>query len=79
MTPAVSRKLTVIGIITIGLSGFLFLASCDRTSSPEGRMSIKLENLQKEMIDSLQKQNNAILDSIGKIREELNEIRQQVR
>jgi nucleoside-triphosphatase THEP1 len=79
MTPAASRHFTGIGVKAISLSFILFLSSCDRNSSPEGRMSIKLENLQKEMIDSLQKQNKAILDSIGKIREELNELRQQVR
>ena len=52
------------------------LGACDRTSSPEGRMSLKIENLEKNMIDSLQKQNRAILDSIGQIRKELNEIKQ---
>jgi hypothetical protein len=57
----------------------IFITSCDRTSSPEGRMSIKLETLQKEMIDSLQEQNKAILDSIGKIRKEISEIRQQIK
>ncbi len=39
-------------------------------------MTIKLERIQKEMIDSLRQQNSAILDSLGKIREELNEIKQ---
>jgi hypothetical protein len=46
-------------------------SSCGRDSSPEGRMSIKLEALQKEMIDSLRQQNKAMLDSLGKIREEI--------
>ena len=55
----------------------VIITGCDRTSSPEGRMSIKLENLQKEMIDSLRQQNRAIMDSLGNIRRELNEIRQQ--
>ncbi|MBC7937621.1 MAG: hypothetical protein H7Y86_19910 [Rhizobacter sp.] len=50
--------------------------SCGRGSSPEERMSLKLEALQKEMIDSLAHQNRAILDSLGRIREELNEIKQ---
>jgi hypothetical protein len=57
----------------------LSLISCDRNSSPEGRMSIKIENLQKEMIDSLKKQNRDILDSLGKIREDLREIRAQTK
>ena len=52
------------------------ISACDRTSSPEGRMSLKIESLQKNMIDSLQKQNKAILDSLSKIRKELNEIKE---
>ena len=40
-------------------------------------MSLKIESLQKEMIESLQQQNRAILDSLGKIREDLNEIKRQ--
>lgn len=54
----------------------LTMGACDRSSSPEGRMSIKLESLQKEMIDSLKVQNKAMLDSLSKIRMELNEIKQ---
>ena len=53
------------------------LSACGRSSSPEGRMSIKLENLHKEMIDSLKKQNAAILDSLGKIREDIRELQQK--
>lgn len=65
----------------IGFGVMLFISTlaitaCDRTSSPEGRMSIKIEDLQKAMIDSLKQQNQAILDSLGKIRTELNEIKQ---
>jgi hypothetical protein len=56
----------------------LFTA-CDRSSSPEGRMSIRLENLQKEMIDSLKIQNRAILDSLGKIREDLRKVQQSMK
>ncbi len=54
----------------------LTIGACDRSSSPEGRMSLKIEHLQKELIDSLKTQNNAILDSLSKIRMELNEIKQ---
>ena len=54
----------------------LTLSACDRNSSPEGRMSMKIESLQKNLIDSLQKQNRAILDSLSKIRKELNEIKE---
>lgn len=53
-----------------------FFSSCGRDSSPEGRMSIKLEELQKTMTDSLMLHNRAILDSLGKIRAELNELKQ---
>jgi len=56
---------------------FMFtISACDRSSSPEGRMTMKIESLQKNMIDSLQKQNRAILDSLSKIRKELNEIKE---
>jgi hypothetical protein len=53
------------------------LHSCDRTSSPEGRMSIKLETLQKEMIDSLQSQNKAIRDSLQSLRLDIQKLQQQ--
>jgi nucleoside-triphosphatase THEP1 len=55
------------------------LSSCDRNASPEGRMSMKLESLQKEMIDSLRRQNKAILDSIGSLRAEIKELRQKIK
>lgn len=60
------------GFLTIFLAAILI--SCDNSSSPEGRMTMKIENLQEEMIDSLMKQNRAILDSLGKIREDLKEL-----
>lgn len=53
------------------------LIACDRSSSPEGRMTMKLEELQKQMMDSLQHQNKMIRDSLSAIRSELNEIKQQ--
>lgn len=66
--------------LRMGFLGFILLmifTACDRSSSPEGRMSIKIENLQKEMIDSLKMQNRAILDSLGKIRQDLRNLQQQ--
>lgn len=54
----------------------VFFSGCDRSSSPEGRMSIKIEDLQKQMIDSLKMQNRAILDSLSKIREDLRNLQQ---
>jgi len=59
------------------LSGFVLLGfiSCGTNSSPEGRMTEKIETLQKEMLDSLQQQNRAILDSLGQIRQEIEELK----
>ena len=57
----------------------LVLNACDRNSSPEGRLEIKLENLHKEMIDSLRKQNTAMLDSLSRIREDLRKIQQSAK
>ena len=65
-----SLCVTLTLLLTVGL------IACDRNSSPEGRMSIKLENLQKEMMDSIRKQNAAMLDSLGKIREDLKKLQQ---
>ncbi|MBA2499582.1 MAG: hypothetical protein H0V30_07640 [Chitinophagaceae bacterium] len=56
---------------------FILLIACDRSSSPEGRMTIKLEELQQQMQDSLAQQNRKILDSLSAIRQELNAIKQQ--
>ncbi len=44
----------------------LVLTACNRTSSPEGRMSIKIEAIQQQL-DDLKKQNALILDSLGKM------------
>ncbi len=48
----------------------LSFTACGQNSSPEGRTKIKIEGIQKEL-DSLKKQNALILDSLGKISEEL--------
>jgi hypothetical protein len=70
-----SRHCMILSTVFL-LSFLMFESSCDRDSSPEGRMSIKLEALQKEMIDSLRQQNKAMLDSLGKIREEIEALKQ---
>ena len=49
------------------------LLSCDSNSSPEGRMTNKLETIRQEF-DSLKKQNAMILDSLGKISEHLQKL-----
>ncbi|TDH27040.1 hypothetical protein EXU57_09590 [Segetibacter sp. 3557_3] len=71
------NKISIAGVI--GCLIATTLVSCGRESSPEGRMSIKLESVQQEMYDSMKAQNAAILDSLGKIREELRALRQQLR
>jgi hypothetical protein len=57
------RKLSA--LMLLGL-----LMGCGENSSPEGRMSNKIEGVQAQ-IDSLKKQNALILDSLGKINENL--------
>ena len=54
----------------------VMLSSCGRESSPEGRMTMKIESLQKEMIDSLQQQNKAILDSLAALRKDVQALQQ---
>ena len=71
MKQAIGKRLVIIILILV-----VVMSACDRNSSPEGRMSIKLENLHKEMIDSLKKQNEAILDSLGKMRQEIQKLRE---
>jgi uncharacterized membrane protein (DUF106 family) len=61
---------------TLVFISVMILSSCGGDSSPEGRMSIKLENLQKEMLESQKQQNAAILDSLSKIREEIQKLKQ---
>lgn len=55
------------------------ISSCGRDSSPEGRMEMKLENLQREMLENQKQQNAAILDSLRSIREEIQKLQQQVK
>jgi hypothetical protein len=67
------KKINITSIVRNGVLSFLLLLliACGENSSPEGRMRMKLEDLHKEMIDSLKKQNTAILDSVSKIRKDL--------
>ena len=50
--------------------GTLLLSSCGSNSSPEGPMTNKIDKVHKEL-DSLKKQQAMMLDSLGKIREQL--------
>ena len=74
------KKLLISNAVKYGLAilmSLFVLSACERSSSPEGRMTMKVEDLQKEMIEKLDKQNQAILDSLGNIRKELEEIQQK--
>jgi hypothetical protein len=42
-------------------------------SSPEGRMTLKMEDIRKEF-DTLKQQNEKLLDSLGKINERLQKL-----
>ena len=61
------------------LIAFLFillLAFCGSNSSPEGRMTNKINAVRNEF-DSLKKQNAMILDSLGKISEHLQKLEER--
>lgn len=49
------------------------LTACDPESSPEGRMTIKMEDIRKEF-DTLKQQNERILDSLGRVNERLQKL-----
>jgi len=51
----------------------ILLTACGPESSPEGRMTIKMEDMRKEF-DTLKRQNERILDSLGKINERLQKL-----
>lgn len=53
----------------------LALTSCGQNSSPEGRLSIKIDAMHQE-IDSLKKQNAVILDSLKKMNQSLQKLQQ---
>jgi len=53
------------------------LAGCGSNSSPEGRMTNKMEEI-KQKIDTLQKQNDALMDSVNKASKELDSIKNKL-
>ncbi len=57
------QTFNIISLVRNAVFSFLLLLliACGENYSPEGRMRIKLEDLRREMIDSLKKQNAAIL------------------
>ncbi|WP_298353841.1 hypothetical protein [Runella sp.] len=59
----------------IVLALILALTSCGQNSSPEGRLSIKMDAMHQE-IDSLKKQNTMILDSLNKMNQSLQKLKQ---
>ncbi len=52
------------------------LSSCDSNSSPEGRMTNKMEDIRREF-DTLKAQNEKILDSLRSINERLQKIEEK--
>ena len=63
-------KLLIILMLT------LLLAACGPESSPEGRMTIKMEDIRKEF-DTLKQQNERLLDSLGRINERLQKLEEK--
>jgi len=59
----------------IALVLILALTSCGQNSSPEGRLSIKIDAMHQE-IDNLKTQNAAILDSLSKMNQRLQNLQQ---
>jgi hypothetical protein len=57
----------------IALVLILALTSCGQNSSPEGRLSIKIDAMHQE-IDGLKKQNSMILDSLNTINQRLQKL-----
>ena len=55
---------------------FFSLAACGKSSSPEGRMSMKIEELNLQ-IDSLKQQNSLILDSLSSISKQLGNLKKE--
>lgn len=49
------------------------LLSCDSNSSPEGRMTNKMEDIRQEF-DSLKKQNAMIMDSLSKLSQQVQKL-----
>jgi hypothetical protein len=56
--------------LLFALSLVVLLTACDSNSSPEGRMTNKMEEVRREF-DTLKLQNERILDSLGEINERL--------
>lgn len=53
------------------------LAGCGSNSSPEGRMTNKLEEIRKEL-DTLQQQNAVLQDSVSKASRELGSLKKKL-
>jgi len=59
--------------LLFALSLVVLLTACDSNSSPEGRMTNKMEEVRREF-DTLKLQNERILDSLGEINERLQKL-----
>ena len=72
-------KKMILRSILLACFAAIIASSCGRDSSPEGRMEMKLEKLQNEMLENQKRQNAAILDSLRSIREEIIKLQQRVK
>jgi peptidoglycan hydrolase CwlO-like protein len=54
----------------------VLIISCGKTSSPEGRLTIKIEDVRKE-INDLKSENAAIMDSLKSMRAEIQQLRKK--
>ena len=52
----------------------LAIAACGQNASPEGRLTTKIESLEKEL-DSVKMQNAAILDSVRNLNEAIRKMK----
>jgi hypothetical protein len=61
-------------LLVLTAFAFTLFTACGPESSPEGRLTIKTDSLQKQ-IDELKAQNNAIQDSLNKVMQEVRELK----
>lgn len=72
MKDSIMKPITAVLLIAV----LNFFTACGENSSPEARMNNKLDELQEEMMARMAQQNRAILDSLGKIRQELEALKE---
>jgi hypothetical protein len=60
----------------LSLTLLVALAACGRESSPDGRSQLRDEEIHREL-DSIKKENKAVLDSISIIKKEIQELKRK--